>query len=506
MNNFKFPQAKKFKFPIVVHIYTAFLLVIFAIGILYLKFFSSDINIYVKENCTKKIDDTVEMTQKLLNDFSGYMSQNNEESLDWFYESYGWENFSSIAMSNDVSIAVLELNENNKYELLWPTDKALAKVASQYINAIPMDYDINSKDVGVSSISENDTFCYKMKVIAINDPYSDVVETSNVYVLYYIATSSYFKFASLFLESLFRTLLFAILGTGFLCILISIPLIASIYKMVKYSKKIAKGDFNNYHTFVVSRELQDLSDSMNFMADRLRENDKEQKQFFQNVSHELRTPLQSIQGYAEGLKYDVFSGEDKDTAVNVIINESERLSSMVENLLSISKMDMAKNGNYEVNKTNISVKEIVAHEIENIRGNVLLNDKELIHEVQSEDKLIYANESDILRMLDNIFANCLRYSKSKIFFYTTIVNDKVNFTIYDDGPGFTEDVLANLFVRFAKGSDGKHGIGLSLVKAIAEEHDGSVKAYNKEGFGACFEIEIPCASPNEQLSKINKSN
>ena len=77
------------------------------------------------------------------------------------------------------------------------------------------------------------------------------------------------------------------------------------------------------------------------MAYKLEENDVEQKTFFQNASHELRTPLMSIQGYAEGIKCGVFEDEEsKGEAVDVIIAETERLSNLVENLLSISKMDM----------------------------------------------------------------------------------------------------------------------------------------------------------------------
>ena len=70
---------------------------------------------------------------------------------------------------------------------------------------------------------------------------------------------------------------------------------------------------------------------------------------------------------------------------------------------------------------------------------------------------------------------------------------KINvvFEISDDGPGIAPEVADHLFERFSKGSDGKHGIGLALALAIAEEHNGTVKAYNKPEGGACFEIIIP---------------
>ena len=496
MNNIVFPNAKKFKFPIVIHIYTAFLLIIFAIGLLYIKFFSNDVNVFVRKQCSDRIETSVLSTKDLIPSVVTSLSSNSEIGASYYSEDL--DNLSLALMSSDVSVSFLQQNDDATVSILWPTDKTSSKVVNQFIDSAIKKEESGIQESGIFNVSDKEYFYYKIMPV-------DISSNHNYFALYYIPASNYFDFANLLFESLFRTTLIAILGTGLLCILISIPLIISIYKMVRFSKRIANGDFSNYHTFVVSRELQDLSDGMNFMSDRLRENDKEQKQFFQNVSHELRTPLQSIQGYAEGLKYDVFVDDDKDTAINVIINESERLSSMVENLLSISKMDMAKNGNYEVKKTNISISELIGHEIENIRGNILLNKKELIQSSDVGDKMIYANEGDILRMLDNIFSNCIRYARQNIYFYTSIENDYVNFTIYDDGDGFTEEVLANMFTRFAKGSDGKHGIGLSLVKAIAEEHKGSIKAYNKEGFGACFEIRIPCESPNSQLSNTNKN-
>ena len=115
----------------------------------------------------------------------------------------------------------------------------------------------------------------------------------------------------------------------------------------------------------------------------------------------------SIQGYAEGIKYGVFDNEEKDKAVDVIIEESERLTTMVSNLLTISKMDMAKSGDYEVKKTIINCAEIAEMTIDKVRGHFIHEDKELINDITKEDLYIYANEADIFRMLENIFSNCL---------------------------------------------------------------------------------------------------
>jgi signal transduction histidine kinase len=245
------------------------------------------------------------------------------------------------------------------------------------------------------------------------------------------------------------------------------------------------------------------------MAHKLEESDVEQKTFFQNASHELRTPLMSIQGYAEGLKFGVFSDQkSQENAIDVIIAETERLSGLVENLLSISKMDMSKSGNYEVKKQNLNVKVLCETIIDRVRGNFIHEDKAIINRINADSLYIYANENDMIRCLENIFSNCLRYCKTAVTFkcYRDEENSNVIFEISDDGPGIDPEVAEHLFERFSKGSDGKHGIGLALALAIAEEHGGTVKAHNKETGGACFEIIIPCVKRRDQLSKMNNDS
>lgn len=216
----------------------------------------------------------------------------------------------------------------------------------------------------------------------------------------------------------------------------------------------------------------------------------------------------SIQGYAEGLKYDIFEGDDKENAIDVIIAETERLSSLVENLLSISKMDMSRSGNYEVKKQNIDASKICDTIIDRVRGNFIHSDKAIINDINIKSVYIYANENDMIRCLENIFSNCLRYCKNAVSF--RCMQDKsgsnVIFEISDDGPGISPEVIDHLFERFSKGADGKHGIGLALAKAIAEEHNGSIKAYNKPEGGACFEITIPVVFHRDQLSKMNNDS
>ena len=335
------------------------------------------------------------------------------------------------------------------------------------------------------------------------------INLDDYYLCVYVNSSSYYSFMAAMTLALIQAALLAILIAGILSMMMTYPLIFSTQKLSRFARRIARGDFTPSRGHIVSKELSELGDVMNQMAFKLQESDIEQKTFFQNASHELRTPLMSIQGYAEGLKYGVFeSDDDRDNAIDVIIAETGRLSSLVENLLSISKMDMSRSGNFEVKKQNINVSKICDTIIDRVRGNFIHEDKAIINDINIKDTYIYANENDLIRCLENIFSNCLRYCKTSVTFSCKRdqASPNVIFQISDDGPGIAPEVLDHLFERFSKGADGKHGIGLALAKAIAEEHNGRINAYNKSKGGACFEVILPVIVHRDQLSKINNDS
>ena len=238
---------------------------------------------------------------------------------------------------------------------------------------------------------------------------------------------------------------------------------------------------------------------MNVMADKLDATDKEQKTFFQNASHELRTPLMSIQGYAEGIRYKVF--DDQDSAADVIISESQRLTGMVENLLSISRMDTASAGRVAIQKNIIDLRELLESVVEKIRGSALLSQKSISLHFTENEVHVLGNENDLFRAFENIVSNGLRYAKTCVDLTVTLkAPDQVIVLISDDGKGISEDLMPIIFDRFSHGEDGKHGIGLALVKAIILEHKGTVTASNRTDniSGAVFTVSLNIVS-NEKV-------
>lgn len=480
-------KIKGIKIPIALHLYSSIIAVIILFSAILCFYMYSITNEYIVNQCHTRISSQQDALKTLIKENSYKL-----RSLDDLLE---------IIRTQDLPSDVHIIYFNSNKVILFPTlesDPQNYKNANLILQSLSTE---NSDQDKINAVSLNDTLYY-YQILQTNIVYQDLATT----MCLYIDSKPYNDFYNYYILAMFKAIMIAIVASGFISIFVSAPLLFTTRKLSKFASRVSKSNFTPIKGRVISRELTDLAENMNYMATKLREEDAEQKTFFQNASHELRTPLMSIQGYAEGIKYDIFDEEEKENAIDVIIDETQRLSGMVENLLSISKMDMSRSGSYEVKKQLLSVEKINALIIDKVRGNFVHEDKEIINNISSGNVYIYANENDIIRMLENIFSNCLRYARSRVFYKVFTENNNVVFSISDDGPGIDPEVLEHLFERFAKGSDGKHGIGLALAKSIAEEHKGSIVAYNIKDGGACFEMSIPMTKPKEQLTHANNES
>ncbi len=501
---------RAFRIPLFVHIYISLLSITLITGILIWVSSNFIMQNYIAYECENRINNAVNSCQSFAEAFRNSLTA---ESGDEQQIRTNLLNsiVSSSDLSNEASIVLFEDDVSGEgYNVLWPTASysvSSRNRAEMYLSTIVENmarYKTMSSNDTRSTLVDNNLVYYKF----INVEYSsyeaqDETEYDQYYLLIYIDTSSYYNFTTAINVAIFRAIIISVLVSTVISLILAFPLFFSTRKLSKFASRVGKGDFTPVKGHIMSRELSNLGANMNIMANKLEQADIEQKTFFQNASHELRTPLMSIQGYAEGLKYDIFDDQQKNGAIDVIISETTRLTTLVENLLSISKMDMSRSGSYTVKKTIINVQELSEDIVARVRGNFLFDGKELVTDIRAEDSYICANENDILRMLENIFSNCNRYAQKMVDFSVFKVKNEIQFIISDDGPGIDEKVLPTLFDRFAKGSDGKHGIGLALAKAIAEEHEGTILAENKPEGGARFTITIPIIKPKVQLSHRN---
>jgi two-component system sensor histidine kinase CssS len=259
-----------------------------------------------------------------------------------------------------------------------------------------------------------------------------------------------------------------------------------VYKLIKYAKKVGERQYNTEFEKYDDDEIGELAETMHSMAQKLSAYDNTIKTFMQNASHELRTPLMSIQGYAEGIKYGVVDEEEK--AVDIIIEESKRLSKLVDDLLYLSKIDAMQD---DFKSENIIVEELIKSSIEKVNG-IAVSDGKIIRFVNrnNENMSITGDKEKLIRAIINILGNCLRYCNKNIIVELSKIGEGINIEISDDGPGFDKDNIEHVFDRFYKGKNGNYGLGLAITKSIIERHEGSIVAKNKEEGGASFLIAL----------------
>lgn len=252
----------------------------------------------------------------------------------------------------------------------------------------------------------------------------------------------------------------------------------------QHIRSIAERNFDTKINMSVDDELREFVNNINIMSEKLEIYDKAQKTFFQNASHEFRTPLMSIQSYAEGIKYKVV---DTDEAADIIIDETKRLTHLVEDLLYLSRLNTIDD-NYHYN--NLDFNDLIKSCVRRMNTITVNNNIKIILNNIDKKIKINADEEKLSRAITNIISNCIRYASSVVILTVKVIDSKILLTISDDGVGFQKNDLPNIFERFYKGKKGNFGLGLPISKNIIEKHDGKIIAKNSDS-GALFIIELP---------------
>ena len=209
-----------------------------------------------------------------------------------------------------------------------------------------------------------------------------------------------------------------------------------------------------------------------------------QQTFFQNASHELKTPLMAIQGYAEGIQAGVM---DTGGAADVILEESDRMTELVEELLDISKIDM---GRQRLTLSEMDVRELLYDSIRAVEPAAAASGITIAPDFPEEPVMVSCDDTRLRRAVTNILSNGVRYARSELRLTCRADKRHVTIRIQDDGDGIAEEDIPHIFDRFYMGKSGKSGIGLALTKEIIHLHKGTIRAYNGDT-GAVFEISIP---------------
>lgn len=228
--------------------------------------------------------------------------------------------------------------------------------------------------------------------------------------------------------------------------------------------------------------------------------------FVANVSHELRTPLTIIKGFSETLvdDHDSLSEEDKIRFTNKIRNNAERLHLLVEDLLTLSRLESQPD---QLNFT-VQALDILMQEVQENYSSRLIKGKQTINSVfDSEIQPFAFDRHRINQVLDNLVENVFRYaSEFTILELSAKLSEDKSYIICkvsDDGPGIPEKSLPHLFERFYRVDKGRSaekggtGLGLSILKHIILLHGGVVRVESKVGEGTSIIFSLPYSNSEE---------
>lgn len=266
-----------------------------------------------------------------------------------------------------------------------------------------------------------------------------------------------------------------------------------ISRTTKAAKELAK---KNYEVEFDSKgylEVQELNDTLNFAKKELAKNERLQRELIANISHDLRTPLTMITGYGEVMRD--LPGENTAENIQIIIDEATRLSSLVNDLLDLSKL---QSGAMELQKSVFCITDSFEAIFARYAKLKEQDGYNIYLEKCSERVFVKADELKISQVIYNLVNNAINYAgEDKTVIVTQqVIGKKVRINVTDHGEGIPADKLEYIWDRYYK-VDKEHkrsvigtGLGLSIVKSILNAHNARCGVTSTLGKGSTFWFEL----------------
>jgi signal transduction histidine kinase len=301
--------------------------------------------------------------------------------------------------------------------------------------------------------------------------------------------------ASILKKQLLFITLILLVAAVMISYMISRTFTKPILEIKKVSEKMASGDFSDRIKSGSKDEIGKLAETINYMGQELSKIEQLRKDLIANVSHELRTPLSLIRGYAETIR-DVSGNvpEKREKQLDIIIEESERLSKIVDDILNLSQMQAGylnlNPGRFMINKT---IEDVV-------KRYDILSEKtgiKIIFE-NTGDIMVTADEPRIEQVLYNLINNAFNHTPEGGSITVKVIDGQhtVKVEVSDTGTGISDEDIKHVWDRYYKAdkTSGRKmvgtGLGLAIVKSILEAHKALYGVESKKGTGTTFWFEL----------------
>ena len=260
-----------------------------------------------------------------------------------------------------------------------------------------------------------------------------------------------------------------------------------IREMVQATRRYAEGDFDiRMNDYGRDDEIGELAASFNAMAESLQQTERQRRDFIANVSHELKTPMTTIAGYTDGILDGTIPPEREKQYLQIISNESRRLSRMVRRMLDVSQLqaiDPLKSGSH------FDICESMRRVLISMEKKITDRDLDVDADIPEEPILVLGDNDMITQVIYNLLENATKFARSGSTLYlgVTTIDGKARVTVRNLGDTIPAEELPLLFERFHKSdksrSEDKDGVGLGLyiVKTILEQHKEKINVTSENG-------------------------
>lgn len=250
--------------------------------------------------------------------------------------------------------------------------------------------------------------------------------------------------------------------------------------------EFAKGNFEKRVEYESDDELGELSNNINRMANSLENLEKMRSTFVSDVSHELRTPMTTISGFVEGILDGTIEDGDRDKYLELVLSESKRLSRLVNDLLSLTRV---QNKELQLEYTDFDIADITFQTLLKFEKQIEEGEFEIETNVSDEKIFVCADKDAIIQVITNLLGNACKFTpqKGKISITIEKSNSKVFVIIKNTGDGIEKDKLQYIWDRFYKTDSSRNsqksgfGLGLCIVKSIIDKHNEKIFADSTPG-------------------------
>ncbi len=280
----------------------------------------------------------------------------------------------------------------------------------------------------------------------------------------------------------------------FISIRLGNSIVRPLEDIVHFTQKMAEGKYKDRIEKTYPHELGELANRLNYMGDEILKTDRMKNDFISSISHELRTPLTGMKGWIEILKSpEEITKDEYQFGLSILDTESERLISLVENLLDFSKYQSDR---VKLTFNKVRMDHLIREVVTQFRKKA--EEKEILIHFESTQVLLLADANKLKQVLINVLDNAIKFSAKgqEIKVIQTVNSSEVVISITDQGIGIPAenlDYIMNSFYKIDSKSIGS-GLGLAISKNIIEMHQGSIQIQSDYGEGTSVTIRLPIKS------------